>query len=105
MPRSHVQPCLCNGQESAYQSLIPKSQEGKKISEQFAFSSRNPKLKKQSKLRSRCWHARVAWADLPPQAGRLLLTSVGLSVVTGGGWVLQTGLRSTSLDMHHVKYI
>lgn len=40
MPRSHVQPCLCNGQENAYQSLIPKSQEGKKISEQFAFSSK-----------------------------------------------------------------
>jgi len=30
MPRSHVQPCLCNGRESAYQGLIPKSQERKK---------------------------------------------------------------------------
>lgn len=84
MPRSHVQPCLCNGRESAYQSLIPKPQEEKKISKQFAFSSRNPKLKKQSKLCSRCWCAHMARADLPRRVGRLLLTSVGLSVVNGG---------------------
>lgn len=85
MPRSHVQPCLCNGREGAYQGLIPKSQEGKKISEQFAFSSESLKLKKQSKLHSGCWRVRVAWADILQQVVLLLLSSAGLNLVNGAG--------------------
>lgn len=85
MPCSHVQPCLCNGREGAYQGLIPKSQEGKKISEQSAFSSESLKLKKQSKLHSHCWRVRVAWADIPQQVVLLLLSSAGLNLVNGGG--------------------
>lgn len=100
MLSSHVQPCLCNGRESSYQRLIPESQEGRKISEQLAFASRNPKLKKQTELCSRsCAH--TAQADLLWWVIQLL--STGLSVASGGSWVLQADLESSSLDVHHVK--
>lgn len=84
--RSHVQPYLCNGRESSYQRLIPESQEGKKISEQFAFASRNPNLKKQTKLCSCSWCARMAQADLVWWVGGPL--SAGLSAASGGSWLL-----------------
>lgn len=103
IPHSHVQPCLCNGRESAYQSLIPKSQEGQEkpwSSLLFIPETQCWKSKVNSIL---CWCAHIVWGDLSQWHGWPLLPSIVLSVVNGDGWVLQTDLRSTSLDMHHVK--